>query len=213
MEQTAVMKVVAVFILLLSLLVTGRAEDQVWALTDGRVVTVNKVLSQTPTHVTVRCTVGLLQIDKRKLPPELQEKFPYDSAAATAAQRQQEQEKALRESLAAKEQAMAERQRQIQLQQRPATQPAVRILSMRAAGPAIAYVMIENRSADAIDVGKDSFTGVNAVGASFPSGRLTNPRGDMLRRVRIAAGETAEVGVVFKIPPEEIQEIGTVRWR
>ena len=72
------MKIVAVLVLLLTLSASARAEDQVWSLTDGRVVTVGKVLSQSPTHVTVRCTEGLLQIDKRQLPPELQEKYPYD---------------------------------------------------------------------------------------------------------------------------------------
>lgn len=205
------MKFVAVLVLLLALLVSVRAEDQVWSLTDGRVVKVGKVLSQSPTHVTVRCTEGLLQIDKRQLPPELQEKYPYDSAAGEEAQRRAQEDQSRREVQAAQQRAWAEQQRrQVQAQQ---PQMAARILSIRADGPARAYVTIENSTASEVEVGKDSFTAVNVTGATFPSVRLTNPRGDILKRVRIAANGTVEVGVVFNIPEGEVQDIGSVRFR
>lgn len=207
------MRFLVLFAVLLSLVGVVRGQDQVWALTDGRTVAVSKVLSQSPTHVTVRCAEGLLQIDKRQLPPEIQAKYPYDGEAAAAVQLEQEQDKARREALAARERALVDSQRQWQRQQQPQPQMAVRILSARSVGPALAYVTIENRSADAVEVGKDSFICVTVVGASFPSVRLTNPRGDMLRKVRIAAGETAEVAVVFNIPPDQTQDVGSVRFR
>ncbi len=205
------MKLVAVLVLLLALSISARAEDQVWSLTDGRVVTVGKVLSQTPTHVTVRCTEGLLQIDKRQLPPEVQAKYPYDSAAAEQAQRQEQEDQARREALAIQQRTWSEQQRRQTQAQQPRT--GVRILSFRAVGPACAYVTVENLGAEAVEVYKNSFAGVNVSGATFPSARLTNPRGDKLTRVRIDALKTAEVGVIFEIPEGEVQDIGSVHFR
>ena len=46
--------------LCLGIAVSLHAEDQSWNLTDGRTVTVIKVLSQNATHVTVRCADGTL---------------------------------------------------------------------------------------------------------------------------------------------------------
>ncbi|MBK8475905.1 MAG: hypothetical protein IPL39_06210 [Opitutaceae bacterium] len=205
------MKIVAVLVLLLTLSASARAEDQVWSLTDGRVVTVGKVLSQSPTHVTVRCTEGLLQIDKRQLPPELQEKYPYDSAAAEKAQRRDQEEQARREQQAAQHRAWAEQQRrQVQAQQ---PQTGVRIVSVRPTGPGLAYVTVENLGAEPVEVFKNSFAGVNVSGVTFPSARLTNPRGDKLTRVRIDAYKTAEVGVIFEITEGEVPDIGSVRFR
>jgi hypothetical protein len=208
------MKFVAALALLLTFLLPLRGEDQVWNLTDGRVVQVSKVLSQTPTHVTVRCSEGLLQIDKRQLPPELQEKYPYDSAAAEEAQRQQQAEQARREAAAAQERAMAERRMpQAAGRQQPQSSMPLRIVNVRPAGPGVAYVTIVNNSSNTYEINRSSFVGVTVVGTPCPSASLTNPRGDVLTRVKIGPNETTEVGVFFRVPTDAPRDIGSVGFR
>jgi hypothetical protein len=209
------MRFVAALVLLLLLMVPARAEEQVWTLTNGRVVNVTKILSQTPTHVTVRCTEGLLQIDKRKLPPELQEKYPYDSAAASVAANQQREEQARRDAQAARDRSAAERQQPQRQQAQPQASRLqnVRIVNTRPEGPDTAYVTIANDGAALFEVTRDAFVGVNASGDAFPSDHLTHPRGDTLTKIGIQPNETAEIGVVFRIPEDGAHDIGSVRWR
>jgi hypothetical protein len=64
-----------------------------------------------------------------------------------------------------------------------------------------------------VEVNREMFVCVNVNGASFPSTRLTNPRGDILTRIRIPAGETTEIGIVFAIPEGDVGDIGAVYWR
>jgi hypothetical protein len=200
--------------MLLTFLLPLRGADQVWTLTDGRLVQVSKVLSQTPTHVTVRCAEGLLQIDKRQLPAELQEKYPYDSAAAAEAQRQRQEEQVRREAVAAKDNTMAERgvPQQAPRRQSQASMP-LRIVNVRPEGPDTAYVTISNSGEDSFDILRDVFVGVNADGVTFPASRLTNPRGDLLTKIRIGPNETIDVGVVFRIPGDGNHDIGSVFFR
>ncbi len=196
---------------LLGLAVVARAEPQSWALTDGRTVTVVKVLSQNPTHVTVRCPDGILQIDKRQLPEALQAQYPYDEVAAAA--RQSAEAAASR---AAQEQAARRAQlERARAPQRPSGGSAggVAIVSIRPTGPALAYVTITNRTASMVEVNRDMFVGETVAGLRFPSQRFTNPRGDHLTRIRIAANATTEIGVVFEIPEGEVPDIGAVYWR
>ena len=205
------MKRYLVVVALLALAGIMRADPQSWSLTDGRTVTVVKVLSQNATHVTVRCPDGILQIEKRQLPEALQAQYPYDAVAAAA---KQSAEAAA--SLAAQEQAA----RRAQLERsRPPQRPSggsgggVAIVSLRPAGPALAYVTITNRSASMVEVNRDMFVGETVAGLRFPSQRFTNPRGDHLTRIRIAANATTEIGVVFEIPEGEVPDIGAVYWR
>lgn len=208
------MKFVAALALLLTLLLPLRGDEQVWTLTDGRVVQVSKVLSQTPTHVTVRCAEGLLQIDKRQLPTELQEKYPYDSTAAAQAQHEQQAAQARRDAMAAQERATAE-QRMPQVAPPRQTREAtpLRIVNVRPEGPDTAYVTIANSGEDTFDILRDAFIGVNGAAEAFPAARLTNPRGDLLTKVRIGPNETIDVGVVFRIPADGNHDIGSVRFR
>jgi hypothetical protein len=53
---------------------------------------------------------------------------------------------------------------------------------------------------------------VNANGAAFPVLRFTNPRGDVLTKMRLLPGATKEVGVVFDIPEGEVGDIVAVSW-
>ncbi len=205
------MKRFLVVVALLGLAMVGRAETQQWALTDGRTVTVVKVLSQNPTHVTVRCPDGILQIDKRQLPEALQEQYPYDAVAAAA---KQSAEAAA--SQAAQEQAA--RRAQLDRSHSPqrtvgGSAGGVAIVSIRATGPALAYVTITNRTASMVEVTRDMFIGETVAGLRFPSQRFTNPRGDHLTRIRIAANATTEIGVIFEIPEGEVPDIGAVYWR
>jgi len=193
--------------LLLGLAAALQAADQSWKLTDGRTVTVIKVLSQNATHVTARCADGILQIDKRQLPEELREQYPYDEAAAAAKTAAEEASKA-RAAVVTGRQPAANRRPQPQ-------QPkgGVSIVSTRATGFATAYVTLTNRSPNMVEVNREMFVCVNVNGASFPSTRLTNPRGDILTRIRIPAGETTEIGIVFAIPEGDVGDIGAVYWR
>lgn len=193
--------------LFLGLAAALQAADQSWKLTDGRTVTVIKVLSQNATHVTVRCADGILQIDKRQLPEELRAQYPYDEAAAAAKTAAEE---------ASKAQAAVVTGRQPAANRRPQPQQpkgGVSIVSTRATGFATAYVTLTNRSPNMVEVNREMFVCVNVNGASFPSTRLTNPRGDILTRIRIPAGETTEIGIVFAIPEGDVGDIGAVYWR
>jgi hypothetical protein len=194
--------------LLLGIAATLRADDQSWKLTDGRTVMVIKVLSQNATHVTVRCADGILQIDKRQLPEELRAQYPYDEAAAAAKQ-------AAEDATKAKAAAQAGRQERPQQMVRQSPQPkgGVTIVSTRPTGFATAYVTLTNRSTEMVEVRRDMFVCVNVNGARFPSNRLTNPRGDILTRIRIPANGTTEVGIVFEIPEGEVGDIGSVYWK
>ena len=194
--------------LFLGLAAALQAADQSWKLTDGRTVTVIKVLSQNATHVTVRCADGILQIDKRQLPEELRAQYPYDEAAAAA-------KAAAEETAKAQAAAKAGRQEQLQQAARQSQQPTggVTIVSTRPSGFATAYVTLTNRSPSMVEVRRDMFVCVNVNGARFPSNRLTNPRGDILTRIRIPANGTTEVGIVFDIPEGEVGDIGSVFWK
>ena len=194
----------AVLVLALMAVVLVRAEPQTWVLTDGRTVAVVKVLSQTPTHVTVRTEDGLQQIDKRQLPEALRAQFPYDEAGAAAL------------AAARAKKPLAEDGGVRRVETRPrvvASSAGVTILNVRPAGPAIAYLMLANNTPSSVEVGRDLFVAVTAAGLRFPSHHLTNPRGDLLTRVRIEANSTAEIGVVFAVPEGESGEIGEVFWR
>lgn len=194
--------------LFLGIAATLQADDQSWKLTDGRTVTVIKVLSQNATHVTVRCADGILQIDKRQLPEELRAQYPYDEIAAAAKTAAEE---------AAKARASAQAEHQTTSNRRPpqAQQPkgGVSIVSTRPAGFGTAYVTLTNRSPNMVEVRRDMFVCTNVNGATFPSERLTNPRGDILTRIRIPADGTTEIGIVFAIPAGEVGDVGAVYWR
>jgi hypothetical protein len=51
-------------------------------LSTGEVLKNVTLLSQTPTHITFRTGNGMRQVDKRQLPADLQQRFPYDAEAA-----------------------------------------------------------------------------------------------------------------------------------
>ena len=195
--------------LFLGIAATLHADDQSWKLTDGRTVAVIKVLSQNPTHVTVRCADGILQIDKRQLPEELRAQYPYDEAAAAAKMSAEEAEKARAAALAERQAAAGHQQ--VRKQQQP--KGGVSIVTTRPDGFATAYVTLTNRSPDMVEVRRDMFVCTNVNGAAFPSSRLTNPRGDILTRIRIPAGGTTEIGIVFAIPEGEVGDIGAVYWK
>ena len=205
------MKRFLVVVVLLGLAMVARADPQSWALTDGRTVTVVKVLSQNPTHVTVRCPDGILQIEKRQLPEALQAQYPYDAVAA-AAKQSAEAAASQAAAEAAARRAQLDRSR---APQRPSdgSGGGVAIVNLRPAGPALAYVTITNRTASMVEVNRDMFIGETVAGLRFPSQRFTNPRGDHLTRIRIAANATTEIGVVFEIPEGEVPDIGAVYWR
>ena len=186
------------------------AEDQSWNLTDGRTVTVIKVLSQNATHVTVRCADGILQIDKRQLPEELRGQYPYDEAAAAEKLAAEQAEKARAAALAARQTGTGERRVQ---KQQPQPKGGVTIVSTRPEGFATAYITVTNQSESMVEVTRDMFVCVNVNGARYPSLRLTNPRGDILTRIRIPAGRTTEIGIVFAIPEGEVGDIGSVFWK
>ena len=183
------------------------AEPQTWQLGDGRAVTVVKVLSQNATHVTVRTADGILQIDKRQLPEALQPQYPYDHEAAEAE----------RSGAAERAAQVAEAPAPRTVRKRPAAQPssgnAVSILSVRPAGRATVFVMVANESAQMVEVNREMFVCANTEGRRFLSMRLTNAQGDNLVRVRIPAGKTVDVGVIFDIPEGEGTDIGAVDWR
>lgn len=187
------------------------AEDQSWKLTDGRTVTVIKVLSQNATHVTVRCADGILQIDKRQLPEELRGEYPYDEAAAADKLAAEQAEKARAVALAERQAGAGERR--VQKLQQPQPKGGVTIVSTRPEGFATAYVTLTNRSESMVEVTRDMFVCVNVNGARYPSSRLTNPRGDILTRIRIPAGNTTEIGIVFAIPEGDVGDIGGVFWK
>lgn len=184
------------------------AEDQSWNLTDGRTVTVIKVLSQNATHVTVRCADGILQIDKRQLPEELRGQYPYDEAAAAEKLAAEQAEKSRAAALAARPAGAGERRVQ---QQQP--KGGVTIVSTRPEGFATAYITVTNHTESMVEVRRDMFVCTNVNGATFPSERLTNPRGDILTRIRIPADGTTEIGIVFAIPAGEVGDVGAVYWR
>lgn len=66
---------------------TAAARAETITLTDGRVFADAKILSQTPTHVTVRHGAGMIQIAKTLLRGDLRAKYPVDEAAAAAAKK------------------------------------------------------------------------------------------------------------------------------
>lgn len=202
------MKRLWIIALALCLALAGRAEDQLWTLADGSKVTVIKVLSQSATHVTVRCPDGILQIDKRRLSDELKAQYPYDEAAARA--------KAVDEELARdREQRAAAREQKAAAPAKPkAAQGAValEILGVRAAEDGVTYVTIANRTDMLHELARDAMVGVNVNGARFPVSRYTNPRGDVLTKVRLLPNATTEVGVVFKVPEGAVGVINMVYW-
>ncbi len=204
------MKRLWVSLLLVVSPVVLRAEAEVWALTDGRSVTVLKVLSQNATHVTVRTADGIVQVDKRQLPEAVSERYPYDELGA-AVDRELQVVQDRRAAELAEQRAAQERARREKKPAAPAT--GVTILGVRAAGPAIAYVTVANRTGGMFEVQRDMFVGENVSGLRFPSLRFTNPRGDILTRIKIAPGKEAEIGVVFDIPAGEVPDIGKVFWR
>jgi hypothetical protein len=53
-------------------------------LSTGEVLKNATLLSQNPTHITLKVGNSMRQVDKRQLPPELQTQYPYDAAAAEA---------------------------------------------------------------------------------------------------------------------------------
>lgn len=185
-----------------------RAEDQLWTLSDGSKVTVMKVLSQNATHVTVRCPDGILQIDKRRLPDELKAQYPYDDAAAQA--------KAVDEELARdRELRAAARKPEANAPAKPKAAQgtvALEILGVRSTAPGVAYVTIANRTDSLQEIARDAMVGVNVNGGRFPVSRYTNPRGDVLTKVRLLPNATAEVGVVFNVPEGEVGVISQVYW-
>ena len=195
--------------LFLGLAAALQAADLTWALTDGRTVTVIKVLSQNATHVTVRCADGILQIDKRQLPEELKAQYPYDEAAAAAKRGAEESEKA-RLAAAEKQPALDKRR---QLQKSQPQSGGLTIVSMRPTARATAYVTVTNHSTGMVEVNRDMFVGVSVNGAAYPSQRFTNERGDLLTRIRIPANGTTEIGVVFEIPEGDVGDIGAVYWK
>lgn len=202
------MKRALVSLLLVLSSVVVRAEAEVWALTDGRTVTVVKVLSQNATHLTVRTGEGILQVDKRQLPDALRERFPYDELGAEIDRRVKDAQDR-RAAEAAERRAAQERARRQQV----APAAGLAILGVRAGGPATAYVMIANRTGGLVELQRDMFVGENVSGLRFPSLRFTNPRGDILTRIKLPPGKEAEVGVVFDIPAGEVPDIGKVYWR
>ncbi len=204
------MKRLWVSLLLVVSPVVLRADAEVWALTDGRSVTVLKVLSQNATHVTVRTADGILQVDKRQLPEDVSARYPYDELGAAVDQEVRAAQERRAAELA-EQRAAQERARREKKPAAPAT--GVTILTVRAAGPAIAYVTVANHTAGMFEVNRDMFVGENVSGLRFPSLRFTNPRGDILTRVKIAPGKEAEIGVVFDIPAGEVPDIGKVFWR
>lgn len=202
------MKCILVAALFVAAAAAFGAEPQTWQLGDGRAVTVVKVLSQNATHVTVRTADGILQIDKRQLPEALQPQYPYDHEAAEA-----ERSAAAERAAQVATEAPAPRVER----KRPASQAssggAISILSHRPAGRATVFVMIANESAQMIEVNRGMFVCANTEGRQFLSMRLTNGQGDNLVRVRIPAGKTVDVGVIFDIPEGEGTDIGAVDWR
>lgn len=74
------MKAIQLFIALCAATVAAFAEDI--ALTDGRTLKDAKILSQSPTHVTVKHLEGIAQVSKKVLPEALRTKYPVDEAAA-----------------------------------------------------------------------------------------------------------------------------------
>jgi hypothetical protein len=205
------MKRCVIVALFLGLAAALQAVDQTWALTDGRTVTVIKVLSQNATHVTVRSADGILQIDKRQLPEELKAQYPYDEAAAAAKLGAEEMEKA-RVAAAAEKQPALDKRRQLQQKSQPQS-GGLTIVSMRPTARATAYVTVTNHSTGMVEVNRDMFIGVSVNGAAYPSQRFTNERGDLLTRTRIPANGTTEIGVVFDIPEGDVGDIGAVYWK
>ncbi len=203
------MKRLLMGVAMLSAVVVMRAENQQWSLADGRTVTVIKVLSQNATHVTVRSAEGIQQIDKRQLPEELKAQYPYDDAAAEAKLQAEEAEK-LQAARAAERQGAPERQRQAKPQERTG---GLAILEVRATERATAVVTVANRTASLVEVTREMFAGVNINGAAFPAVRMRNARGDIFVRLRVPAGETKEITVLFAIPEDEVGDIRTVGWR
>lgn len=67
-------------LVLFAVVAAARADDI--TLTDGRAFKDAKVLSQTPTHVTIRHAAGMNQISKAVLPDDLRAKYPIDQEAA-----------------------------------------------------------------------------------------------------------------------------------
>lgn len=194
--------------LLLALTVAAPAEDQQWALTDGRTVTVIKVLSQNATHVTVRCPEGILQVDKRQLPESLQAAYPYDEEAAAAKQAEEEREKA----------RAAGGERPVpNARPRPAPQAqptgGLAIASAQGTERATAVITVANRTAALVEVTREMLVGVNVNGEAFPALRLRNARGDIFVRVKVPAGEAKEITVVFDIPEGVVGDIRAVYWR
>ncbi len=203
------MKRILVAALLLLAAAAFGAEPQTWVLGDGRSVTVVKVLSQNATHVTVRTADGILQIDKRQLPETLQTEYPYDHEAAAAAERRA----AVEASRTAQAAPATPRTVRKPAAPQASSRGVVSILSLRPAGRATVFVMINNESAQMIEVTRDMFVCANTEGRRFLSMRLTNAQGDNLVRVRIPAGKTVDVGVIFDIPEGEGTDIGAVDWR
>lgn len=198
------------FMVLLAFAVPVRAEDQQWTLADGTTVTVVKVLSQNATHVTIRSAEGIQQIDKRRLPEELQAKYPYDEAAAAAQAEAATAEKArLAQSAENRPSAAATGTRQ------PAAQggATLEILSVRPAGRATATVTLANRSGALQEIGRDLLVGVNVNGAAYRVSRFTNERGDVLTKVRLLPNATKDILIVFDIPEAEVGDIANVYWK
>lgn len=195
----------------LAFAVFAQAEDQKWTLTDGRTVTVIKVLSQNATHVTVRCPDGIQQVDKRQLPEELKAQFPYDEEAVEAQRAAEEAAKA-QAAKATERQNAPERQRQAQRQSQPAS-GGLAIEGVRPNGRATAVVTVVNRTDKLTEVTRDLFMGVNVNGTAFPASRIRNAQGDIWVRLRIGPNSTKEVTVEFAIPEGEVGDIRAVYWR
>jgi hypothetical protein len=203
------MKRYIAFIALCALALLVRAEDQKWSLSDGTTVTVVKVLSQNATHVTIRSPEGIQQIDKRRLPDELKAQYPYDEAAANAQASAAEAERARLAAAAERHPAATSRQPRATAQ----GGATMEILSVRPAGArATATVTIANHSSAMQEIGRESVIGVNVNGAAFPVSRFTNPRGDVLTKVRLLPNATKEIMIVFDIPENEVGDIGSVYW-
>lgn len=67
--------------LLAALCLSASAADI--ALSDGRIFREAKIVSQSPTTVTIRHAAGFDQVPKAKLPPDLAAQYPSDDAAAS----------------------------------------------------------------------------------------------------------------------------------
>lgn len=191
-------------LLLLALLgvsaLSAQGEDRQWVLTDGRTVTVLKVLSQNATHVTVRCPEGLLQIDKRLLPDAVKPEFPYDaSAPAPPAEAQAVAPKRPSERPRAAAPSQAEGDLSIQ--------------GLRPAGRARAYLTIVNRSSSLAEVSREMLVGVTVNGVAFPVLRFTDDRGSLFTRIRVLAHGSREICVVLDVPEGEVGDVRGVYWR